>query len=60
LGGLVIWSLAPGDYSLTKLLDYPMPLSDYEKFVNTDALLACQRPISQLVSTWEVFFGSLV
>ena len=56
----MIWSLAPGDYSLTKLLDYPMPLSDYEKFVNTDALLACQRPISQLVSTWEVFFGSLV
>jgi len=22
-----------------------MPLTDYEKFVNTEALLACQRPL---------------
>jgi tryptophan 2,3-dioxygenase len=32
------------------------PLSDYEKFVNTEALLACQRPIEALVNTHELFF----
>ena len=31
-------------------------LSDYEKFVNTEALLACQRPIEGLVNTHELFF----
>lgn len=31
-------------------------LSDYEKFVNTEALLACQRPIDGLVNTHELFF----
>jgi len=30
--------------------------TDYEKFVNTDALLACQRPIDQLVNSHELFF----
>ena len=30
--------------------------SDYEKFVNTAALLACQRPIEGLVNTHELFF----
>src|SRR6266536_3372519 len=33
-----------------------MPLTDYEKFVNTEALLACQRPIESLVNTHELFF----
>src|SRR3954463_8385583 len=32
------------------------PLTDYEKFVNTEALLACQRPIESLVNTHELFF----
>lgn len=32
------------------------PLTDYEKFVNTEALLACQRPLDQLVNTHELFF----
>ena len=32
------------------------PLSDYEKFVNTEALLACQRPIDGLVNSHELFF----
>jgi tryptophan 2,3-dioxygenase len=32
------------------------PPSDYEKFVNTDALLACQRPLDQLVNSHELFF----
>ena len=31
-------------------------LTDYEKFVNTEALLACQRPIDGLVNTHELFF----
>src|SRR5437763_14197182 len=31
-------------------------LSDYEKFVNTEALLACQRPIEGLVNTHKLFF----
>src|SRR5439155_5290825 len=31
-------------------------LSDYEKFVNTSALLACQRPLDGLVNTHELFF----
>src|SRR5437870_9333309 len=31
-------------------------LSDYEKFVNTAALLACQRPLDGLVNTHELFF----
>jgi tryptophan 2,3-dioxygenase len=30
--------------------------SDYEKFVNTSALLACQRPLDSLVNTHELFF----
>lgn len=30
--------------------------SDYEAFVNTEALLACQRPIDQLVNSHELFF----
>ena len=30
--------------------------SDYEKFVNTAALLACQRPLESLVSSHELFF----
>src|SRR5438094_8610750 len=30
--------------------------SDYEKFVNTAALLACQRPIEGLVNSHELFF----
>jgi tryptophan 2,3-dioxygenase len=33
-----------------------MPLTDYEKFVNTEALLACQRPLDSLVNTHELFF----
>src|SRR5436190_10739643 len=32
------------------------PLTDYEKFVNTEALLACQRPIESLVNSHELFF----
>lgn len=32
------------------------PLTDYEKFVNTEALLACQRPLDQLVNAHELFF----
>jgi len=32
------------------------PLTDYERFVNTEALLACQRPIDRLVNTHELFF----
>jgi len=31
-------------------------LTDYEKFVNTEALLACQRPLEGLVNTHELFF----
>jgi len=31
-------------------------LTDYEKFVNTEALLACQRPTDQLVNSHELFF----
>jgi tryptophan 2,3-dioxygenase len=30
--------------------------TDYEKYVNTEALLACQRPLDQLVNTHELFF----
>ena len=30
--------------------------TDYEKFVNTDALLACQRPLDALVNSHELFF----
>jgi tryptophan 2,3-dioxygenase len=30
--------------------------TDYEKFVNTEALLACQRPIDTLVNSHELFF----
>ncbi len=33
-----------------------MALTDYEKFVNTDALLACQRPLEALVNSHELFF----
>jgi tryptophan 2,3-dioxygenase len=33
-----------------------MPLTDYEKFVNTEALLACQRPLDSLVNSHELFF----
>ena len=33
-----------------------MALTDYEKYVNTEALLACQRPIDSLVNTHELFF----
>jgi tryptophan 2,3-dioxygenase len=33
-----------------------MPLTDYERFVNTEALLACQRPLDRLVNTHELFF----
>jgi tryptophan 2,3-dioxygenase len=33
-----------------------MSRTDYEKFVNTDALLACQRPIDQLGNSHELFF----
>src|SRR6266566_5062578 len=33
-----------------------MPVTDYEKFVNTGALLACQRPLDQLVNSHELFF----
>jgi tryptophan 2,3-dioxygenase len=32
------------------------PLTDYEKFVNTEALLACQRPLDRLANTHELFF----
>ena len=32
------------------------PATDYDKFVNTEALLACQRPIDSLVNTHELFF----
>src|SRR5438034_7699875 len=31
-------------------------LTDYEKFVNTEALLACQRPLDALVNSHELFF----
>lgn len=31
-------------------------LTDYEKFVNTEALLACQRPTDRLVNSHELFF----
>lgn len=31
-------------------------LTDYEKFVNTEALLACQRPLDGLVNSHELFF----
>ena len=31
-------------------------LTDYEKFVNTEALLACQRPLDALVNPHELFF----
>ena len=34
----------------------PRQLTDYEKFVNTEALLACQRPIDGLVNSHELFF----
>jgi tryptophan 2,3-dioxygenase len=30
--------------------------TDYEKFVNTEALLACQRPLDGLVNSHELFF----
>jgi tryptophan 2,3-dioxygenase len=33
-----------------------VPLTDYEKFVNTEALLACQRPLDSLVNSHELFF----
>lgn len=32
------------------------PLTDYDRFVNTEALLACQRPIEDLVNSHELFF----
>jgi tryptophan 2,3-dioxygenase len=32
------------------------PLTDYEKFVNTEALLACQRPLDRLVNPHELLF----
>jgi len=31
-------------------------LTDYEKYVNTETLLACQRPLDQLANTHELFF----
>jgi tryptophan 2,3-dioxygenase len=31
-------------------------VTDYEKFVNTEALLACQRPLDALVNSHELFF----
>jgi tryptophan 2,3-dioxygenase len=31
-------------------------LTDYERFVNTEALLACQRPLEGLVNSHELFF----
>ena len=31
-------------------------VTDYEKFVNTEALLACQRPLDSLVNSHELFF----
>ncbi len=31
-------------------------MSDYERFVNTEALLACQRPLDSLVNSHELFF----
>lgn len=31
-------------------------MTDYEKFVNTEALLACQRPLDRLVNSHELFF----
>src|SRR5437763_8797823 len=34
----------------------PRAMTDYEKFVNTEALLACQRPLESLVNTHELFF----
>src|SRR5438094_5472273 len=34
----------------------PRTPTDYEKFVNTEALLACQRPIEGLVNSHELFF----
>jgi len=34
----------------------PRHVTDYEKFVNTEALLACQRPIEGLVNSHELFF----
>src|ERR1700687_2425441 len=30
--------------------------TDYEKYVNTEALLACQRPLESLVNSHELFF----
>jgi tryptophan 2,3-dioxygenase len=33
-----------------------MPLTDYERYVNTEALLACQRPLDSLVNSHELFF----
>src|SRR5262249_7475706 len=33
-----------------------IPMTDYERFVNTEALLACQRPIDGLVNSHELFF----
>ena len=30
--------------------------TDYERFVNTEALLACQRPLDALVNSHELFF----
>src|SRR5262245_42693334 len=33
-----------------------MPGTDYERFVNTEALLACQRPLDKLVNSHELFF----
>src|SRR5262245_25485685 len=33
-----------------------MAVTDYDRFVNTEALLACQRPIDSLVNSHELFF----
>jgi tryptophan 2,3-dioxygenase len=32
------------------------PPTDYERFVNTEALLACQRPLEAVVNSHELFF----
>src|SRR5207237_7258251 len=31
-------------------------MTDYERFVNTEALLACQRPLDHLVNSHDLFF----
>src|SRR5262245_5667465 len=33
-----------------------MAVTDYDRFVNTEALLACQRPLDSLVNSHELFF----